>query len=218
MRELDTRIIWRIGLALLSVHAVVATINLSPLIDSYTVSTVLDMNGEGNAVVWLSSASLLVAGGIAAWLALQADVGSRLARGWWVVAAAFALLSLDETASLHEFAGEKASALFEVSWLPSLYMWVIVVAPFAAAFAIWMLRWFGAAFGWRTLAGRLAIVAISLWMFVPFFEALDPSLGGPRFLVTAEETFESVGETLVIVALLLHARTVVRTPEHSLVG
>lgn len=203
-------VIWWIGASLFAVHAVVAAINLSPLIDSYTVASVFDMNAENTAPTWLSSTLLLVIAGLfgfGAWAEYQQERPRSVVVSWMVIAAGFVVLSLDETASLHELAGEKAASIFEIEALPSLYTWVIVVAPLAAVAAVWLIRWFGRTFGWRTDAGRLAVLAVGLWMTVPLFEALDPSLGGPRLLVVAEETFEMVGVTLAIIALLIHFRS-----------
>lgn len=194
----------RVAGTLLAIHGLIAAINLSPLIDSYTVATLLDVNREGGAIVWFSSASLLAAAMLAGVAAVVASCPLRT--GWWLVTAAFVVLSLDETASLHEMAGEKASRVLEVSWLPSLYVWVIVVAPVAFAFAVWMLRWFGRTLGWRSPSGRLVMTAILVWMTVPVFEALDPALDGSRWLVTGEETVEGVGQALMLAGLIAHLR------------
>ncbi|MEK7252920.1 MAG: hypothetical protein AAB198_06715 [Actinomycetota bacterium] len=185
-------------------HVLIAALNLSPLIDSYTVSLLLDVNLEGTMVVWLSSATLLVIAALAFLAGWRASAESRVGAWWRVIGAGFVLLSLDETASLHERIGEKAARVLEVDWLPSLYLWVIVLGPIAMLAAVWMLRWFGGTLGWRSVQGRLATVGIALWMAVPVLEALDPTLGGPRLLVVIEETAEGFGEALMLGALLLH--------------
>ncbi|MEX1207092.1 MAG: hypothetical protein WEE36_00590 [Acidimicrobiia bacterium] len=184
------------------VELLVALINLTPLIDRYAVGRVLDMNGEANAVVWLSS-TLLLGIGFLAGLAAHLDRGADRVR-WAIIACFFALLSLDETASLHELAGELASRVAEVEWLPSLYLWVIVVAPFAAVFAVWMIRWIWGELGPGSTEARMAFVAVALWLAVPLLEAVDPSLGGPRALVVVEESLEITGEILMLGALSLH--------------
>ena len=196
--------VWRVTAALLAIHGLIATINLSPLIDSYTVGVVLDVNLEGTAVVWLSSATLLVVAGLAAMAAAESPQGTRR-RGWLFIAAVFVAASLDETASLHELAGEKAARLVEIDWLPSLYTWVAVVAPLALVVAVWMLRWFRS--NLTRVPARLVLMALALWVAVPVLEALDPALGGPRLLIVIEETFEGVGEALMLAAMLLHLTT-----------
>ena len=185
------------------VQALISAINLSPVMNSYYVGQVLDVNLENTAVVWLSSALLLAIAAVA-FINARKDPISNTRTGWMVIGSVFTVLSIDETASLHELAGELGAHLVRVSWLPSLYTWVIVVAPFAAIGAVWMLRWFGRTLGWRTISGRMAVIAILLWMSVPLFEAVDPALGGPRVLVVLEESFEAAGEVLMLWALLLH--------------
>ena len=81
---------------------------------------------------------------------------------------------------------------------------MIVLAPFAAVGAVWMLRWFGRTLGWQTPVGRMAVLAILMWMMVPLLEALDPTLGGPRLVVVIEESIEAAGEILMLWAVLLH--------------
>jgi hypothetical protein len=193
------------GLAL--AQAAVAAVNLSPLIDRYTVAALLDVNGEANLVAWLSSAVLL-ATAAGAGLAAVADRSTGAPRrrwlGWALIAAFFVLLSVDETAGLHELVGEKARGLVDSEALPSLYTWVLVVAPVGMVVAFLMARWFIKTIGGATTSGRLAIAAIALWLAVPALEALDPSLGGPMLLSVIEESLESAGEALMLAGILVY--------------
>lgn len=196
--------------ALILAQVVVSAINLSPLIDYYTVARLLDINGEANLVAWLSAAVLLaIAMGAA--LAAAADRASgasrRRWRGWAFVSALFTLLSADEAATLHELVGEKAHHYLDVAALPSLYTWVLVVAPVGLVLAFFLIRWFATTLGWRSLTGRLALVAVALWLAVPILEALDPTLGGPIFLSAVEETLEATGEALMLAAVLIYLGT-----------
>jgi hypothetical protein len=202
----ERRVARQVILGLLAVHGTIAAINLSPLIRSYSVASVLDVNAEATFVVWLSSATLLGIAAATALLAARAD-SSKTRRGWAIVAACFVLLSIDETASLHELAGEWASRVLEISWLPGLYAWVIVVAPVAAAGAVWLARWFAAELGVSTWSGRLAITAIGVWMTVPIFELFDVPLDGARWLVVLEETVEGVGGALMLGAVAYEVKS-----------
>jgi len=199
---LQTGVIRRTMLALAAVEVVITIINLSPLIDRYAIGHVLDVNQENTFVVWLSSGALLAVATVA-FFASRFDASDRRG-GWIAMGFIFTLLSIDETASLHELAGEYGAHLVQVSWLPSLYTWVIVLAPFAAVGAVWMLRWFGRTLGWQTPVGRMAVLAILMWMTVPLFEAVDPTLGGPRLVIVIEESIEAAGEILMLWAVLLH--------------
>lgn len=192
---------------LLLVQALVAAVNLSPLMDVYTVATLFDVNGEANPVAWLSSAVLLTiafGAGLAAAADRAAGRSRRLWLGWAMVSALFALLSLDEAAGLHELAGEKAHRLIDVEALPSLYTWVLVVAPVGLVVAALLVRWAKEALGLRSPSGKLTLAAVALWLVVPALEALDPSLGGPVLLSVIEESLEAAGEALMLAGVLLY--------------
>jgi hypothetical protein len=200
----------KLVIALAAVQAVVAAVNLSPLIDRYTVARLLNVNGEANLVAWLSSAVLLaIAGGAAVCAAADRDTGGprRLWTGWAAVSAFFVVLSIDEAAALHELVGEKVHRFLDVDALPSLYTWVLVVAPVGLVAAVLMIRWFARAVGLGTPTGRLALTAVALWLMVPVLEALDPTLGGPMLLSVVEESLESLGEALMLAAVLLYLGT-----------
>jgi len=192
------------------VQAAVAAINLSPLIDHYTVASLIDVNGEANLTAWLSSAVLLVTAagaGLAAVADRAAGASRRRWLGWALIAAFFVLLSADETAGLHELIGEEAHRLLDSEALPSLYTWVLVVGPVGMAAAFFMARWFAKTIGLSSAPGRLAVAAILLWLAVPALEALDPSLGGPALLSVIEESLESAGEALMLAGVLVYLGT-----------
>ena len=191
-------------LVLSTVAAGLALLNLTPLIDRYTFARLFDLNAEATLATWFSATLLL---GIAALAGLGAS-DARLAgedrthrRTWVVISLVFVLLAADETASLHELVGEKASRFLDIAALPSLYVWVIVVAPVALLVAVWMARWFARTLGTRTRSGRRVLLALGLWVLVPALEALDPSLDGPQTLVVLEESLEMAGEILMISGL-----------------
>jgi len=189
--------------AIAAITTLIAVINLSPLIDRYAVQELLDVNGENTLVAWLSSA-LLLAIAVAAFVGAITSSSHRDRRGWSAMAVFFVVLSADETASMHELAGEIANRFVDIAWLPSLYMWVLVVVPFAAAVAVWMFVWLRKTLGTGTPSMRLAAGALALWLVVPVLEAVDPSLGGPLVLVVIEESLEIVGELMMLAAVALH--------------
>ena len=196
--------------ALILIQAVVAAINLSPLADHYTVRVLFDVNGEATLVAWLSSAVLLViagGAGLAAVADRAAGISRRLWLGWALVGILFVGLSADEAAGLHELIGEKAHRVLDVEGLPSLYTWVLVVAPLGLVAAILMIRWFVVGIGLRSATGKLGTAAVLLWAAVPVLEALDPSLGGPVALSVIEESLEAVGEALLLAGVLLYLAT-----------
>ena len=61
---------------------------------------------EQNLPTWYASVLLFACAGLLAAIALDVrERGGRFHRHWWVLAAGFALMSLDEVAELHEHAG-----------------------------------------------------------------------------------------------------------------
>jgi hypothetical protein len=189
----------------LSITAFLVIVNLSPLIDSWIVSTLVELNAESNAAVWFSSTSLLALAIIAFDLAAR-HRADRLP--WALIGAMFALLSLDETAAIHELVGTVFSArVGEFATLPGLYAWVVLLTPVALVAALLMGRWLCT----KAVAGTperwFIFGALTLWFLVPVAEFLDPILGMPRGLVVMEESLELVGMALMLGALLqLHVR------------
>ncbi len=210
VRTSPARAVRRLVIALAAVQAVVVAVNLSPLIDRYTVARLIGINSEASLTAWFSSAVLLAIAAAAGFCAV-ADRASgaprRLWAAWAVIAAFFVLLSIDETATLHELIGEKAHRFLDFGPLPSLYTWVLVVTPLGVVAAILLIRWFVRVIGLRTWTGRLAVCAIAMWLMVPGLEALDPTLGGPQALSALEETLENLGEAIMLAALLLYLGT-----------
>jgi hypothetical protein len=189
----------------LGITAFLVLVNLSPLIDSWAVGEMLELDAESNAAVWFSSTTLLALAVIAFDLAARHRI-DRLP--WALIGAFFALLSLDETASMHELVGTLFSTrVGEIAALPGLYAWVAVVAPVALVAALLMGRWLWTKAGPRTPERLLILSALAMWFLVPVAEMLDPILGQPRVLVVAEESLELVGMALMLGALLqLHVR------------
>ena len=202
-----------IVIGLVSIHAVIGVLNLTPIMRRPWIPRLLDMDREATAVVWLSSATLLAIAALAFVAGWLSPTRSRTRRGWWLIGVWFVLLSLDETAGLHDLAGEITQTYFDQEWLTS-GGWVIVVAPFAAIIAVWMLHWLGRQLGWRSAAGRMTLVAFALWFAVPVLEVLGSLWDWPRPIIVAEELAEGFGEALMTGAMLSYLariRTVTRT-------
>lgn len=190
-----------------SIHLGFIAVNVSPLLQVRSLQHLFDLNGEGNVVVWVSSttflviAALLVACGFAA-----AERRERV--GWWGIGAGFGLLSLDETASIHELVGELVAwRWFTVSWLPGGFLWVAVIAPFLVVGAVAIVLWFRRYVGWHTLPGILTFAAMAVWCLVVVAEGLAPTLQGARWITVMEEGLEGLGAALMLGAAVHLAST-----------
>jgi hypothetical protein len=194
------RLAWRVTTWLLLAHAAIAAANLTGLVDRTRTFGRLHVNAEGTAVVWLSSATLLA---IAVLAMVAATRRQNAGRGWWWIAGLFALLSLDEVASLHELAGSIfAGKIGDLDRLPDALMWVVVVAPVAAFLGFLMVRWMYTHM--PRIPRLMALAAYGLWLTVPLFDLFDPGFGWPEWVPVAEESIEGVGEALMLGAMLLH--------------
>ncbi len=193
----------------LAITAILVAINISPLIDSWTVSYLFELNAESNAAVWYSSTTLLLISLIALDLAVQPRPD---ARSWGLVAAMFAFLSLDESASIHELVGHLFTEhVASIDALPGLYAWVAVLAPVALVAAVLLGRWLMRQAEPGTPERRLGLAALGVWTLVPVAEFLDPLLGMPRPLVVLEESLELVGMAFMLAAFIqLHTRLTLR--------
>src|SRR5688572_12086924 len=106
---------------------------------------VLDLDAEGNVPTWVSSGKLLAIAVLAviAWRQEQREPGLRHRWLWLLVAALFAGMSLDETASLHERAaralvsqgpaGNLRATLLGGDSAKDSFAWVVLFGPLAIA-------------------------------------------------------------------------------------
>jgi len=93
------------------------------------------LDGEGNITAWFSSMLLLAASCASLLIALRPRE-QKEPLIWWVLAIAFAFMSLDEFASLHELSSEPLRALWQTSALLH-YPWILGgLAAAATVFAL----------------------------------------------------------------------------------
>lgn len=153
---------------------------------------------ENNLPTWYSSSQLLLVAlllGALAWRDLRRQ-------GWraWPLAAAtlgFLGLSLDETASMHEWIGQMAQGIVHTDGGLRTGIWFLVCAP------IFLIGAGGVAAGmWPYLRGRpkvwgLLLVGMSVFLINAVgLEALSNLWPDGSVIVKAETFFEEVGEML----------------------
>ena len=94
-----------------------------------------DVNKEANLPAWFSSSVLLVSS-LVLWATARekSAVHDRYARHWWVLAAVFRYLSLDELISLHEATSGMIREALDVSDEGALSQaWILHAAPLVGA-------------------------------------------------------------------------------------
>jgi len=163
---------------------------------------------------FLASILLLSCSGLLALCAKAEEAeGERRAWPWWLLAATFALLALDEVAMLHETAGQVLERL--VPQIESLgpafhYAWTLVGIPAVIVLALVLAPWF-LRLGGRSqfLFGASAVVFVSGAVGVEMVNsALDHAIAGRSLVYSlstvVEETLEFAGVLLFQFALLRH--------------
>lgn len=180
----------------------------------YQASELFNVNREGNLPAWYSSALLLACAGVIALIARQARArGARFARHWTGLALIFGLLSLDETAAIHE----RLTIPLQESTGATGYLyfaWVIVGAALVIAAGLAYLRFVLALpaptrrlailAGLLYVGGALGIEAISAnrWYLDDGTSLTFSAIG------TLEELCEMLGAVTLLYAMLGHlART-----------
>lgn len=191
--------------------AAFAVIGLTKALDrGEDLARLFDVADEGNITSWVSALLFLGAAVLLAMNAHTAHIeGDRDERSWWLLAAVFTYLSLDEAAAVHELLTEPAGSLTDASGL-FRYAWIIVAIPLVAILGIALLGYLrrlpvptrraflvaGAVF----LGGAIGLEAIG----GAVLEAGITGHGVNRLLVSIEEALENVGIALFIGALLRH--------------
>jgi len=197
----------RLMVSIAIVHLSMVAVNFSGLMDHSSFNRAFSLDREATFNAWLSSTLLVIialGAGVAAYVERAAGHRRRIWMGWLVVGVAFFALSVDETASMHEMAGRFVDRFLDVPGLPGVYNWVLVVGPLALLFALLMAFWLVVAIGVRTTTSRMAMMALGLWVMVPLLEAAAPTLGSPLWLIAIEESFEVIGEVLMLGAVLVY--------------
>ncbi|WP_340119318.1 hypothetical protein [Pelagibius sp. 7325] len=181
----------------------------------------LDVDTEASLPTWYSTSLLSLCALLLLLIGLQVNSQSRLkALPWFILTAIFAVLSLDEIATLHEGLSALLSArmdnsgLFYFAWtVPALIVCVaglICFVPFILSF-----KGFD-----RVLLVSSAIVFLSGAIGMEMLGGAEAETGGIatlhyRMLTTLEETLEFAGVLLFLGFLLrrlraAHARTVLK--------
>lgn len=176
----------------------------------------VDLDAEGGIAAWFSSTLWTLAAALAGAAAWRHRMRTgKVDRGWAGLAILFLLLSLDETAQLHELAIlplRKRLGLGGVFY----FGWVLAAIPFLAVVAAVYLPWM-----WRLpretrasllLAGAIFVSgAVGMEMIAgPFAEAQEATgkaasqIGIYHLCATLEETLELTGLIILAMSLAAH--------------
>lgn len=210
-------LLWRVTAVVVVLH--VGAIVAERLLDVSRRTGVLrqlDLNAEANATAWFGSFLLLLAAACATVVATSASVvESGTTRRWGVLAALLALMSVDETAQLHDLATGPLRAALDTELTAFHFAWVIpglVVVVVASLYLAPLARSLEGREAPRLLGAALVYVAgaIVLEMAGGLVVDVDVDVNGytlPYLAVTTlEESLELIGAVLLVSVLLDVAR------------
>lgn len=169
-----------------------------------------DLNREQSFGTWLSAAMHA----LCALLAVAAGLADTRRDGawrkhWWLLAAVFALMSLDEVVALHEYASRPVRDLLGAGGLLH-YAWIVPALLFVAVIVLVQLRWL------RhlppTTARGLVVAGVVFVAGAAGVELAESKLLQTgqdtdldyRLVSLVQEVMELTGQTLAVRALSLH--------------
>lgn len=171
-----------------------------------------ELDGENTAIVWYSSLLILVNAAVLAVISiLAAKRNHKMVFQWRLLAFVFVFLSLDETASFHESAAAPVkealglSGYFEFGWIVPAIMLVAVFVIYYTPFLFSLPRHIAVRF---LFAGGVFVGgAVGLEMVGGnIVDATGSRTGVYLVASTIEETFEIIGMTLFLAALLRYLK------------
>ena len=174
----------------------------------------LNLNYENNIPTWYSSSALLLSAMLLAVIALvNKREGKPYTLQWFVLAAIFLYLSLDEAASLHESMGSSLEPMLEtIGYFHGFlyFSWVIFGAIFVLFIALAFVRFLvSLAVQTRSLFLIAGTMYVGGALGIELLESRHYYIYGHKdfsymMLVTVEEGLEMLGVVVFLYALLSH--------------
>ncbi|MEW4571145.1 hypothetical protein AB1L88_25015 [Tautonia sp. JC769] len=179
-------------------------------------SDLFDVGLDANVPTWWSSLALTLCSLLMVVIGAEhRRRGDRSARFWWFLALVVCLLSIDETAAIHERVGNHLSmklqqwALGSASWGGAIWVYAYILP--GILLAIVSLRFYlrlPSRTRWLFALGGGALVAGGVVCEILAHHVLRPSLGevGYQVMTLLEEFLEMIGVAIVAYALLDYIR------------
>jgi len=175
-----------------------------------------DLMSDKSVPTWYASVTLLICFVLLLMISLaKRKVGDRYTHHWEVLSAIFLFLSLDETATIHEWSGNLVSKAFQTSdflnypWVIFGVIFVIILVPAYLKFFLDLpakIKWLFFISGTIYVGGGIGVEMIN---------ARHESLHGWEnltysMMTALEESLEMAGVAIFIYALLLYLRSNVK--------
>jgi hypothetical protein len=167
-----------------------------------------DLEQEANIPTWYSSATLLLCSGLLAVIAAAKHAsGERYAGRWYGLSVVFLLMSVDESATLHEKVSTAISNVFHTGGI-FYYAWVIPAAVFLVVFGLAYLKfWIDLPADTRWLFLGSGALYVGGAFALEMLEGLHNSLYSESDVVSAilgggQDVVEMLGVLVFIYALM----------------
>jgi hypothetical protein len=203
-------------LVFLNLAACVAYLLVFRVVDvpSSTFRQWFDIDSEHNLPTYLSGLQLFLIGALSAWRAGQRRPGdgAQVIRFYWVMAAGFLFLSIDEVAMIHEGTTSIMARLGVTSPFPGGFgLWILVYPVFSVAVLLLVWRGFLAFLSekegrfWFLLGAGLFVSGGILVEMGSYFFA-TPGESSQFYFTLVEECLEYAGQIAMIAAMLRRNR------------
>lgn len=209
-----TRVVW----SLLAVELLLVAFYWLKIVcgDPPLLNPLFDLDGEANIPAWFSSAQLLAIA-LTLWMANRSRPDRRAPSHWFIslLAIGFLLLSLDETAQVHETITGILGSRY-ADWVPTLVSHHKAFAVLATVGLFGVLKLFykdaRAAWRWSRRECTICLIGISLVLLggsvleAVGYRYLQKGTLAYQLEVSGEEFLEMFGATLILRAALVFAR------------
>lgn len=205
--------LWTTVAVLVAIHLCLQTIRFETGHDHLLgLVQLFDLNEEANIPTFFSTMLLLAVAFLLAYIGretLRRERDPDTAMRWFVLAAGFAFMGVDECAQLHDTLNEVVNAVLHKRNSGALfYGWVIPYAAIVVAAGAYFLRFFlRLPMRWRIWFALSGFIYVGGALGVEFVEGMyatdhDRRTAGYAVLTTVQEIAEMSGTTLFLHALL----------------
>lgn len=182
----------------------------------------MSVNGDTNIPTWFSSFELLIAA-VLLWAVSRAEKQAGYARAakWRAMGVVFLLMSIDETAAMHERLDHVGKMFARwINW--PTYLWLMVGIFIVAAFCVYFARFtlnLPSRLRMRCLVSAVVFISGAIFMeaFNGYYEKKFGISWTSENLTILEETLEMAGVLLFIDTLLWHLASLTQEVKLELV-
>lgn len=193
--------------------------------ESYTLTRWFDLDKEGTIPAWFSGAQLLLIAMLSHLYSNSIHTNRSLKTFYRITTAVFIFLSADEAAGIHEGIGAFFRKITDFSFFPGHQGYWIILYPIILLIVFLLYKNALIAFleeetGRKAMitgaglfiAGGVFIEAAGYFMHITSYTGVETLTTANIIEITLEESFEMLGESVMIYAMLIKLRDAQGTP------